>query len=86
MAHACWAMVHGLSSLMGLGILQIQNAAHAALTAYADQAIAAFLRGVESGEGRRIRGQVSLLNQGAVAESLVTTPVLVTQRCPSRYF
>ena len=51
-AQACWAMVHGLSSLMGLGILKIQSAEHAALMAYADQAIEVFLRGVESGEGR----------------------------------
>lgn len=46
LSHACWAMVHGLSTLLGSGLLKGYENQHGALILSAEQAIDTFLDGL----------------------------------------
>jgi len=46
LSHACWAMVHGLATLLGIGMLREPGAQHAATMAYAEKALELFLDGL----------------------------------------
>lgn len=45
LAHTCWAMVHGLATLMSNGLLQLSQSSPDALMAYADGILEVFLEG-----------------------------------------
>lgn len=46
LSHTCWAMVHGLATLLGVGLLRRPAATGDALLAYAEQALDVFLDGL----------------------------------------
>lgn len=49
LSHSCWAMVHGLATLLGVGLLRRPGASAEALLAYAEQALDVFLDGMGHG-------------------------------------
>lgn len=51
LSHTCWAMVHGLATLLGVGLLRRPGASHEALLAYAEQALEVFLDGMGARPG-----------------------------------
>lgn len=47
LSHSCWAMVHGLAMLLGMGLLRTPQASHESMLAYAEQALEVFLDGMQ---------------------------------------
>ncbi|MDH6590405.1 AcrR family transcriptional regulator [Variovorax sp. TBS-050B] len=52
LSHACWAMVHGLATLLGIGMLKTPDARPEALLQSAGQSIEVFLDGMASDRAR----------------------------------
>ncbi|WAC75464.1 TetR/AcrR family transcriptional regulator [Roseateles sp. SL47] len=46
LAHACWAMVHGLATLLGQRLLQLPNPSEAEWMTYAEKTLDIFLDGI----------------------------------------
>ena len=53
LSHACWAMVHGLSTLLGVGMLKTPDARPEALLESAAQSIGVFLDGLAADRAPR---------------------------------